>query len=122
MPRTQPADVQDVLDTSLDDAALEAFIGVATEVVDDVADADPSIPESKLTKIERFYAAYLASAGDPRADSQSGSSRSISFRDVDGAGNASHLQVATTMDPTGIVRSAELPSASLSVPNGKRSD
>lgn len=120
--RTDATAVGDVLDTSLEEPTLTAYIAAATEVVDDVAAADPSIPASKLEKIERFYAAYLATASDPRASSQSGASRSISYRDVDGAGNASHLQVATALDPTGTVRSAELPSASLSAPTTKRSD
>lgn len=121
MPRTDAAAVDEVLDTSLDEPTLTAFIEAATEVVDDVSDSDPSIDTGKLEKIERFYAAYLASAADPRADTQSGASRSISYRDVDGAGNASHLQVAAALDPTGTVRSAELPSASVSVPTTKRS-
>lgn len=120
MPRTEPADVSEVLDTSLDEGALTAYIAAANDVVDDIADQAPATDAGTLEKIERFYAAYLATASDPRADRQSGGARSVSYRDVDGDGNASHKQVAVALDPTNTIASAGLPNASVSSPSTKR--
>jgi len=120
MTRTDPSAVAEVLDTSLDDGTLSAYIAAAGDVVDDIADRAPETDADTLERIERFFAAYLASASDPRADSQSGGARSISYRDIDGDGNASHKQVAVALDPTNTIASAGLPNASVSSPSVKR--
>jgi len=120
MPRTNATDVSQVLDTSLDTGTLEAYIAAANDVVDDIADQAPATDAETLQRIERFYAAYLATAQDPRADSRSGAARSESFRDVDGDGNASYKQVAIALDPTNTIASAGLPDATVSSPTVKR--
>jgi hypothetical protein len=117
MARTSESAVQDVLNTSITN--LTPWIEAATEVVDDIAAQDSTIDSTRLEKIERFYAAYLATAKDPRFESQSGASRSGSYYDVEGDGNASYKEVAISMDPTGTVDSAGKPSATVDVPDVK---
>jgi|GEM_PF-3777376 len=119
-PRTDTVAVSEVLDTSLDDGTLSAYISAAGDVVDDIADRAPETDADTLERIERFYAAYLATASDPRAERQSGGARSVSYRDIDGDGNASHKQVAIALDPTDTIASAGLPNASISSPSVKR--
>jgi hypothetical protein len=122
MARTNSTDVSEILDTSLDTGALEAYIEAASDVVDDVAGVDPSLSSSRLERIEKFFAAYLATAQDPRADSQSGESRSISYRGVEGGGNASYYETAVTLDPTGVIKDANKRTATLDVPDARGID
>ncbi|MFC6975815.1 hypothetical protein ACFQL1_15885 [Halomicroarcula sp. GCM10025709] len=122
MARTSASDVADIFDTSIDTTVLSAYVEAASEVVDDIADQAPSTDASRLEKIEKFYAAHLATAQDPRVSSRSGAARSESYRDVDGDGNASYKQVAITLDPTNTIAGAGLPNAGLSVPDAKSTD
>jgi len=121
MPRTTPSDVAEIFDTSLDSASLTAWVDVANKLVDDIADADPSITASRLTKIEKLAAAHLAASQDQRFESQSGGARSASFQGDTGMGfeGTKHGQAALTLDPTGTLANAHKPSASLSVPDIK---
>lgn len=119
MPRTTPSDVDSILDTSLDNTALSAYIDAASDIVDDVEGVDPSIPGDRLERIETFYAAYLATAQDPRASSQSAETRSVNYRDVDGEGNASYWQVAVSLDPTGVIAESGKRTATLQVPDAR---
>lgn len=122
MARTTPDAVNDILDTTLDDAALSAFIDAASDIVDDIQGVDPTISGDRLERIEKFYAAYLATAQDPRASSQSAETRSVNYRGVDGDGNASYWQVAVSLDPAGVVASAGKRTATLSVPDARGLD
>lgn len=111
--------VAEVLDTSLDTLVLQSYIAAASDVVDEIAAQAPQTDEDRLARIETFYAAYLATAQDPRAERQSGGARSVGYRDVDGDGNASYKQIAVALDPTDTIATAGLPSASISVPDIK---
>lgn len=119
MTRTTAGDVDDILDTTIETTILEAWVEAANDIVNDVAAADPSIPSGRLERIEKFYAAHLATAQDPRVSSQSGESRSVSYEDRESEGTASYYEVAVTLDPTGIIRDAQKPTATLSVPDTK---
>jgi len=121
MPRTTPSEVEDIFDTSLDSASLTAWVDVANELVDDIADADPSITATRLEQIEKLAAAHLAASQDQRFESQSGGARSASFQGDTGMGfeGTKHGQAALTLDPTGTLANAHKPSASVSVPDIK---
>jgi len=118
--RTDGTAVAEVLDTSLEPEVLSAYVEAANDVVDDIASQSPATDAGTLERIERFYAAYLATAQDPRSERQSGGARSVSYRDVDGDGNASHKQVAIALDPTNTIATTGLPNASVSSPGAKR--
>lgn len=120
MARTSQSDVQDILDTSISN--LTPWIEAANGVVDDIEDEDPTIDNTRLTRIEKFLAAYFATAKDPRFESQSGASRSGSYYDVEESGNASYKEVAISLDPTGKVQATNLPTAEVSVPSIKNFD
>jgi len=122
MTRTNASDVDDVLDTTLSSSVLSAYVTAANRVVDRIADADSSIDAATLEDIEKFYAAYLASAQDPQADSRSSASRSVSYRDVDGDGNASYKEIAVALDPTGTIADSDKPSAGVNVLDAKGLD
>lgn len=113
MTRVQDSDVQAVFDTTIGDTT--PFIEAASDLVDDIAEQAPETDSSRLAKIEKFYAAHLATSQDPRASSRSGASRSESYRDD----NANYKQIAVAMDPTNVIANAEKPNASISVPDAK---
>lgn len=122
MARTNATDVDEILDTSISN--LTPWVEAANSVVDRVAseDSNNDLSSGDLQRIEKFLAAYYATAQDPRAESMSGASRSESRYDVDGEGNASYKEVAEAIDTTGVVASAGLPTAKVSVPSVKDLD
>lgn len=113
MARTNDTDVQAVFDTSIGDTT--PHIEAATELVDEIAEKSPETKASRLTKIEKFYAAHLATAQDPRASSQSGASRSIDYSEE----NTNYEQIAISLDPTNVIANAGKPNATVSVPDAK---
>jgi len=121
MPRTTEQDVTDIFDTSLDGVSLSAWIDVANELVNDIADKDPSLGASRLEKLETLVAAHFAASQDQRHESNSGGARSVSYQGDTGMGfeGTKHGQVALTLDPTGTLANAHKPSASVSVPDVK---
>ena len=54
MTRTNPTEVGQIFDTDLSTDALEDWIEIAHEVVDDIADKDSAIPSTRLTQIEKL--------------------------------------------------------------------
>lgn len=103
MVRTTISKVRNVFDTDLTDNELSSWIDVATELVDDVENADPSIPDKRLEKIERLTTAHLASAQDPRIESASREGSNVSYQGETGKGfeSTSYGQRALELDPTG---------------------
>lgn len=59
MARTTPAEVKAITGSTVDDAAVETFIDIATLVIDQVASVCPSISDANLTAAETYYAAHL---------------------------------------------------------------
>lgn len=119
MARTNTTDVDEILDTSLSTGALQAYVDAASDVVDDVAAKDSSISSGRLERIEKFYAAHLATAQDPRHSSQSRETASVSNEDRTTNANANYKELAVSLDPTGVVSGAGKPAATLSVPDAK---
>ena len=119
MARTNTSDVDTILDTSLDSSALQAYIDVASDLVDDIASLDGSISSDRLTRIEKFYAAHLATAQDPRASSQNAGNRSVSYESSDSERQSSYYEIAVNLDPTGLIQEQSKPKATMSVPDTK---
>jgi len=105
MPRTTQPAVQAIFDTTLSNVALDAWIGVANELVDDIADADSSIDSTRLTKIEKLLAAHFAATQEPRADRESRESASITYEGDTGMhiNGTRYGQQAAILDPTGLL-------------------
>jgi hypothetical protein len=113
MARTSPSDVERTFDADLDSEALADWIAMASDIADDVEADDPSIADDRLRRIERLVAQHFASAQSPRADSQSGASRSVQYGE--GRADGGYLQRAIMLDPTGAVkRATEEPDFTLS--------
>ena len=110
MPRTTVQKVRDIFDTSISDNSVTGWMDIATEFVDDIEDADSSIPTKRLAKIEKLVTAHLASSQDQRASSQSGASRSIEFQGRTGYDfrGTKHGQAAIALDPTGVLLEASI--------------
>lgn len=127
MARTNSTDVAEILDTSLDTGsggALEAWVEIAHEVVDDIAAVDSSISATRLEQIEKLVAAHLASAQDQRAERISSESRSVSYQGDTGMHfeATKYGQNAMALDPTGTLADQGKPKPSLSVPDAKGID
>ena len=122
MARTTPSDVNEVFDTSLDNTSLTAWIDIATEIVDDIADADPTIDSSRLTKIEKLVTAHIAASQDQRVDSSSRETASVTYSGDTGFADlrgTKHGQAAIMLDETGTLSTLGRPTASISVPEVK---
>lgn len=107
MPRTTPPDVEDVFDTELSSSQLDAWIAIANELVDDIADADPSIGSTRLEKIEKLLAAHLASTQDQRVSEDSVGDTSAVYQGETGMHIEATVygQQAAMLDPTGTLAS-----------------
>ena len=103
MVRTTVNKVRNILDTSVEDTSITSWMGVASTLVDDVEGIDPSIPDTRLTKMEKVLTAHLVSTQDPRASSISGASRSVEFQGDAGLAldSTRYGQQAKLLDPTG---------------------
>lgn len=103
MPRTTVTKVRNVFDTDLSDSELTSWMDVATELVDDVANADPSLSDSRLEKIERLTTAHLASTEDQRISNASRETGSVNYQGQSGMGlnSTTYGQQAKVLDPTG---------------------
>ena len=121
MTRTTESDVRNVFDTDLDSAALSAWIDIAHEVVDDIADKDSSITNTRLTQIEKLLTCHYASAQDQRISNTSRETASVDYQGETGMNlrGTKYGQQAIQLDPTGLLSTLGKPSASLSVPDSK---
>lgn len=124
MARTNNSDVQDIFDTDLDTTALDAWIEIANEHVDDIADADSSIDSTRLTKIEKLAACHFAAAQDPRLEEYRVGDAQGSFQGDTGMYYDSTVygQQARMLDPTGTLADVGLRKASVSVVDAKDLD
>lgn len=125
MARITPTELQDVFDTDLSDSSLNVWIEMASDIVDDIEDADSSLSSNRLKNLERLVAAHFASAQDQRISSTSRETASVSYQgntnSMDLRGTK-HGQAAIQLDPTGTLSSLGKPTATLSVPDIKEID
>jgi len=123
MSRASPSDVNAIFDTDLSNTTLQEWLNIATLVVDDIEDEDPSITATRLKKIETLLAAHMASSQDQRIQTTSAESKSVEYAgstDSMDLRGTKHGQNAIQLDPTGILSTLGKPSASLSVPSIKQ--
>jgi len=118
MARTTTSDVDTIIDTSLDSTELQAYIDAATVVVDRISKSS-NVPDATLEQIEKFYAAHLSTAQDPRISSQSRETASVDYEDRTTDANNNYLDTAISLDPTGVIAEAEKDTATLQVPDTK---
>lgn len=124
MPRTTANEVAKIFDTELttsNNGQLEAWIEIANELVDDIADADSSIDSTRLTQIEKLLAAHLAATQDRRVESESRESARIDYQGETGMRITAtgYGQQASMLDPTGQLASLGKPGASVTTPDAK---
>jgi len=124
MPRNTNQELQNIYDTDLDTAALDRWLSIAEGVVDDIAAKDSSITASRLKDIEALLAAHYASAQDPRIESTSRETASVTYKSETGMNlrETSYGQQAIQLDPTGTLSTLGKPSAGLSIPDAKGLD
>lgn len=110
MSHTEPTttELQEVLDTSLDNESLQAHIDASKYEVEDIISADSSIADDRLTKIHTYLAAFYASSQEQKLSSQSGESRSLSYATEE---SADYFELAKRLDPTGTLDSKSMPDA-----------
>jgi len=118
MTRTNPTDVKVTFDTDLSDAAVEDWIDIASEIVDDVEGVDPSLSATRLEKLEKLLAQHFASAQDPRLSSASRETASADYQRNDEY-STDYMASAVSLDPTGVVASLDKRTATLTVPDAR---
>lgn len=122
MSRAAPADVKTIYDTDLNDPTIQRWLDIATFIVDDIEDVDPSIKAARLKQIETLVAAHVASSQDQRIQSTSAESKSVEYQgstDSMDLRATKHGQNAIQLDPTSVLSTLGKPSATLSVPEVK---
>jgi len=118
MSRTNPTDVKNTFDTDLSDSAIQDWIDIATEVVDDVEGVDPSISATRLEKIEKLLAQHYAATQDPRLSSTSRETASADYQRNDEYAT-DYMATAVSLDPTGVIANLNKRTATLSVPDAR---
>jgi hypothetical protein len=88
-----PADVREVFDTGLADAALNTWIGVAESRAGEIPDA---LSDSKRSEVTKFLAAALATAQDPRVSEETHEGSTLTY----GGERMSYMEVAVMLDTT----------------------
>lgn len=102
--RTTVSDVQEIFNTNLETSELEQHINVAASIVDDIDEvADDDVPDRKLRQIEQYLSAHVASAQDPRVTSSSVGDSSFNY--LQPSEMTRYWEIATTIDPTGMLKS-----------------
>ena len=99
--------VKEILDTEQGPEAIEAYIGIASGMVDDVA-AVGTLTGSKLADLERFLTAHLIVITKERRgiEEEIGGDTRIKYSDIFGEGlNATEFgQMVAQLDTTGTLR------------------
>lgn len=101
MARTTRADVLDIIDTSLTDGQVDAFLSDANTWVTDFLGGE-GLSSGRLTIIEKYLTAHYITLRDPRLRDQTQDDiRETYQRDTQ---VTEYLRAAIANDPTGIVR------------------
>jgi hypothetical protein len=106
MSTAQPDDVRGVIDTSLDDSAIQAKLDDAEyEASNAIDDYNTALSSEDRTQLEKYLAALLIRTSKEKGiQSQSGESRSLSYENVM---TASELRVQVDKrDPSGTLADA----------------
>lgn len=91
-------------DTEYDNERIEAYIEIASSMVDDVA-AVGGVSADRLTEMERWLTAHLISVTGERrvVEEEIGNDTAVKFADVFGPGlqSTDYGQMTSQLDPTG---------------------
>ncbi len=103
-------DVKDIIETSMVDDQLRAFINTAHRMVVDLLTGE-GLAENTLTEIERYLTAHLLTLRDPRPQREKiGLEYSVTYQGKSEMGlqATQYGQMALTLDTTGKLASASM--------------
>lgn len=107
--RVSPIDVEDIIDTSLTDAQIIAFITAANQMISDHGLAAAGVSSDGLVQVEKWLSAHLLSTRDQRIE-QERFADGTSFRYQGETGlalDATHYgQMVKLFDTSGILANA----------------
>lgn len=114
--RTTYAEVSEVIETTLTEAQVNAFINAASRVVTTVLAAS-GLAAASLEDIEMFLAAHLLSMRDQRAAAETIGDYQITYQGTSGLGLDATLygQQVKLLDTTGLLANLGQRAASLTV-------
>jgi hypothetical protein len=118
MARVTNSEVEEIFDTDLSTTSLDAWIDIASEVVDDIDSNSDSITDARLKQIELLLSAGYAATQDPRITSASRETASVNYQRQSEYPNE-YIAQAVSLDPTGVVASQYKRTATLSVPDAR---
>lgn len=106
MARTSVSAVKDIMETSLTDAQITAFITTANVMVDSYLDSK-GLSATLLTEIETYLAAHLITLRDRRSASEAADGVSFNYEGDIGQGldSSTYGQTAQALDTTGTLGS-----------------
>lgn len=110
--RTNATDLTDILETSIPELELNAFINAASFTVDEIAEAEPDTPEARLAEIEKWLAAHLTTTRPDQPASEEQESYSVEYlRETSYGETAMSLDPSNVLSPTGRVIEFSAPDA-----------
>ena len=102
--RTTAPKVKEILETELPDENIEAYISIATSMVDDVA-AVGGVSDTRLSEMERWLTAHLITVTKERrpVEEEIGNDTAVKFASIFGPGlqATEYGQMTSQLDPTG---------------------
>lgn len=106
--RTSAEDVKEIIDTSLTDSQIKAFINTANNLVEQYL-AGSSLASCILEDIEKFLTAHLIHLRDPRVEKESFGDVSQTYQGETGMGleATQYGQMVTALDQTGKLSSID---------------
>lgn len=105
------AEVQEIIDTTLTEPSITAYISAADSVVQAVLGTDTTLTANHKKEIEQWLAAHLiASTQEPQISKAEAGGASVTYQGVTGKGLESTLygQQVLIMDTTGKMRQIEV--------------
>jgi hypothetical protein len=124
MSRVDVSEVTDTFDTDEDPAAINQWISIASEYVDDIADADSGVSSSRLKKIELLVSQHLLAIQDPLVEQDQIGDSTIVYQgeygmDWDASQYGQHAQM---LDPTNTLVDSKKPTPTVDVLNSRDID
>lgn len=112
--RTTPAAVRDIMETSLTDAELAAFVNAASYTVDDIEAAEPDTPAGLLGEIETWLAAHLVTTRPELPEKEQQDSYQVTY-----LRETTYGEAAMRLDPSNVLAAAESGVIAFSTPDAK---
>lgn len=108
MARVTPDELKEIIDTSLGDTVLYAFINAANLMVTRHLGSSAYVSDDERKEIERWLAAHLLAAREKQAQREEVDRAAITYQGDFGMGldSTSYGQAVMSMDPTGTLAAA----------------